>query len=142
MKRLLLLNGPNLNMLGIREPEIYGKDTLESIEDEAVSYAAERGAHMDCFQSNHEGELIDRIHEAYGKYDCIIYNPGAHTHYSWALRDAVSSVGIPMVEIHISDVDSREGWRRISVFEDVRAAQIKGHGVKGYLEAVDVALAM
>lgn len=142
MKRLLLLNGPNLNMLGIREPEIYGKDTLESIEDEAVSYAVERGAHMDCFQSNHEGELIDRIHEAYGKYDCIIYNPGAHTHYSWALRDAVSSVGIPMVEVHISDVDSREGWRRISVFEDARAAQIKGHGVKGYLEAVDVALAM
>lgn len=142
MKRFLLLNGPNLNMLGIREPEIYGMDTLESIENEVISYGSEHGAHIDCFQSNHEGELIDRIHDAYGKYDCIIYNPGAHTHYSWALRDAVSSVGIPMVEVHISDINDREKWRQMSVFEDVRAAQIKGHGIKGYVEAVDVALAM
>lgn len=140
MKKILLINGPNLNMLGIREPGVYGNDTLADIEREVVEYARERGAEVDCFQSNHEGELIDRIHAAHGCYDGMVYNPGAHTHYSYALRDAVASVDVPMVEVHISDVDSREDFRKISVFDGVRTALVKGHGRKGYLEAVDVIL--
>lgn len=140
MKKLLLINGPNLNMLGIREPGVYGNDSLSSIESDVVQYAFERGASVDCFQSNHEGALIDRIHGAHGKYDGIIYNPGAHTHYSYALRDAVAAIDVPVVEVHISDVDSREDFRKISVFDGVVAAKIKGHGRKGYLEAVDVLL--
>lgn len=142
MKRILLLNGPNLNMLGVREPEIYGTDTLASIEAEVAAYAEERGATVDCFQSNHEGALIDRIHEAHGRYDGIVYNPGAHTHYSWALADAIGSVDVPMVEVHISDVDAREDFRKISVFEGVRAGLVKGKGRAGYTEAVDVVLGL
>ncbi len=140
MKKLLLINGPNLNMLGIREPGIYGRDSLSAIEEDVVQYACERGASVDCFQSNHEGALIDRIHGAHGKYDGIIYNPGAHTHYSYALRDAVAAIDVPVVEVHISDVDSREDFRKVSVFDGVVAAKIKGHGRNGYLEAVDVLL--
>lgn len=142
MKKILLLNGPNLNMLGVREPGIYGTDTLESIEREVVEYAASRDATVDCFQSNHEGALIDRIHEAHGRYDGIVYNPGAHTHYSWALADAIAAIDVPMVEVHISDVDAREDFRKISVFENVRAGLVKGKGRAGYLEAVDVVLGL
>ncbi len=142
MKRILLLNGPNLNMLGVREPDIYGNDTLESIEREVVEYGEAHDVEVTCFQSNHEGDLIDRIHGAHGKYDGIVYNPGAHTHYSWALRDAIASIDVPMIEVHISDVDSREEWRKVSVFDGVRAGLVKGKGRAGYLEAVDVILAM
>ncbi len=142
MKRILLLNGPNLNMLGIREPGIYGDGSLAQIEREVTDYARARGVEVDCFQSNHEGDLIDRIHEAHSRYGAMIYNPGAHTHYSYALRDAVASVDVPMIEVHISDVDAREDFRKISVFEDVRAAQVKGRGRQGYLDAVDIALGM
>ena len=140
MKRLLLINGPNLNMLGIREPGVYGTDTLQTIEESVREHAAERGAEVECFQSNHEGELIDRIHAAHGVMDGIIYNPGAHTHYSYALRDAVAAIDVPVVEVHISDVDEREGFRKLSVFDGVVAERIKGHGTKGYLEAVDALL--
>ncbi len=140
MTRYLLMNGPNLNMLGIREPAIYGADTLASIEEEVVAYGLERGVDIDCFQSNHEGALIDKLHEAHTAYDGVIYNPGAHTHYSYALRDAVASIDTPVVEVHISDVDSREGFRKISVFDGVCFAKIKGHGKRGYLEAVDALL--
>lgn len=140
MKKLLLMNGPNLNMLGIREPGIYGSDSLASIEAEVREYALARGAEVECFQSNHEGELIDRLHAAHGVLDGIIYNPGAHTHYSYALRDAVAAIDVPVVEVHISDVDSREDFRRVSVFDGVVVAQIKGKGRAGYLEAVDVLL--
>ncbi len=142
MKKILLLNGPNLNMLGIREPGVYGNDSLDSIEKEVVEYALDHDATVDCFQSNHEGDLIDRIHDAHGKYDGIVYNPGAHTHYSWALRDAVAAIDVPVVEVHISDVDAREDFRKISVFDGVVVEQIKGHGKHGYLEAVDVILAI
>ena len=142
MKKILLINGPNLNMLGIREPGVYGDDSLKKIEREVVEYALDNDAVVDCFQSNHEGELIDRIHGAHGKYDGIVYNPGAHTHYSWALRDAVAAIDVPVVEVHISDVDNREDFRKISVFDGVVAMKIKGHGRKGYLEAVDAILAM
>ncbi len=140
MTRYLLMNGPNLNMLGIREPAIYGADTLASIEEEVVAYGHERGVDIDCFQSNHEGALIDKLHEAHTAYDGVIYNPGAHTHYSYALRDAVASIDTPVVEVHISDVDSREEFRKISVFDGVCFAKIKGHGKRGYLEAVDALL--
>jgi 3-dehydroquinate dehydratase-2 len=137
MTKILLLNGPNLNMLGIREPGIYGSDTLSSIEDEVITAGQNAGVSVECFQSNHEGELIDKIHAAYGAIDGIIYNPGAHTHYSYALRDAVSSVSIPMVEVHISDVDAREPFRAISVFDGVAVKKIAGHGRAGYVEALD-----
>lgn len=141
MKKVLLLNGPNLNMLGIREPGIYGVDTLASIESEVVEYGRERGVIVDCFQSNHEGALIDALHGAHGIYDGVIYNPGAHTHYSYALRDAVASIDVPVVEVHLSDVDAREGFRKISVFDGVVVAKIKGKGKAGYKEALDVILA-
>lgn len=140
MTRYLLLNGPNLNMLGIREPDIYGADTLASIEEKVVAYGLEHGVDIDCFQSNHEGALIDKLHQAHTDYDGVIYNPGAHTHYSYALRDAVASIDTPVVEVHISDVDSREEFRKISVFDGVCFAKIKGHGRRGYLEAVDALL--
>lgn len=140
MKKFLLLNGPNLNMLGVREPEIYGRDTLDTIEAEVVAYGAERGVQVDCFQSNHEGVLIDKIHEAHWRYDGIVYNPGAHTHYSYALRDAVGSIDTPVVEVHLSDIDAREPFRAVSVIEPVCIAQIKGKGKDGYKEAIDVLL--
>ncbi len=142
MKRILLMNGPNLNMLGVREPDIYGRDTLETIEDMVTEYGQARGAQVECFQSNHEGELIDKLHEAHEDFDGVIYNPGAHTHYSYALRDAVASIDTPVVEVHISDVDAREPFRAISVFDGVVVAKISGRGKEGYLDALDVLLAL
>ena len=136
MKKILVLNGPNLNLLGVREPDVYGTVTLADIEREVTEYAAERGASVDCFQSNHEGALIDKLHEARGAYDGIVYNPGAY-----ALRDAVSSIDVPTVEVHLSDISAREEFRRISVIAPVCVAQIKGKGKEGYKEAVDVLLA-
>ena len=142
MKKFLLMNGPNLNMLGVRDPVIYGTDTLASIEAEVVAYGAQHGVQIDCFQSNHEGALIDKLHEAHGVYDGIVYNPGAHTHYSYALHDAVECIDVPVVEIHISDISKREEFRRTSVIAPACVAQIKGKGKAGYLEAVDVLLAL
>ena len=142
MKNILVLNGPNLNLLGVREPDVYGTVTLADIEREVKAYAAERGARVDCFQSNHEGALVDKLHEARGAYDGIVYNPGAHTHYSYALRDAVSSIDVPTVEVHLSDISAREEFRRNSVIAPVCVAQIKGKGKEGYKEAVDVLLAL
>ena len=138
--KFLLVNGPNLDMLGVREPDVYGRDTLADLEKLAVEYAAAKGVQVDCFQSNHEGALIDKIHEAHTAYDGIVYNPGAHTHYSYALRDAVCGIGTPCVEVHISDVDSREAFRHISVIAPACVAQVKGRGFKGYCDAVDLLL--
>lgn len=140
MKKVLLLNGPNLNMLGVREPAIYGRDTLASIEAEVVQYGAERGVEVVCYQSNHEGALIDKLHEAHTAYDGVVYNPGAHTHYSYALRDAIGSIDTPVVEVHLSDIEAREEFRRVSVIAPVCIAQIKGKGKLGYKEALDVLL--
>ena len=140
MKKILVLNGPNLNLLGVREPDVYGTVTLADIEREVTEYAAERGASVDCFQSNHEGALIDKLHEARGAYDGIVYNPGAHTHYSYALRDAVSSIDVPTVEVHLSDISAREEFRRYSVSSPACVAQNMCKGKEGSTEAVDVLL--
>lgn len=138
--RFLLMNGPNLNLLGQREPEVYGTTTLADIERLTTDYASERGVELDCFQSNHEGELIDKIHESQGVYDGIVYNPGAHTHYSYALHDAISSVETPVVEVHISDISQREEFRRHSVLADACVGQVMGLGTDSYLRGVDVLL--
>ena len=140
MKKILMMNDPNLNMLGVREPGVYGRETLAALEERVGGYVRSRGAEFDCFQSNHEGALIDRLHQAHGVYDGIVYNPGAHTHYSYALRDAIASIDVPVVEVHISDVDAREPFRRISVIAPVCVAQVKGLGFAGYETAVDILL--
>lgn len=138
MRKVLLMNGPNLNMLGVRDPAIYGSDTLASIEQMVVDYGRDRGVEVECFQSNHEGALIDKLHEAHGKFDGIVYNPGAHTHYSYALHDAVECIDVPVVEIHISDISKREKFRRTSVIAPACIAQVKGMGKDGYLRALDI----
>lgn len=136
--KLLILNGPNLNMLGIREPGIYGSESYESLCNTVTAYCAERGIEAICVQSNHEGVLVDQIQAAYTEYDGIVLNPGAYTHTSIALLDALKAVGKPAVEVHISDPDTREPFRRVSYVRAACVATIKGHGLKGYLEAVDV----
>ncbi len=130
--KLLVLNGPNLNMLGIRRPEVYGSRTLDEIMHDLAAYIRENGAEAEFFQSNHEGELIDRIHAAYGLIDGIIINPGAYSHYSYAIRDAIEAVGIPAVEVHLSDVHNRESFRAISVIEPVCIAQVSALGERSY----------
>jgi len=140
MENILLLNGPNLNLLGTREPEIYGADTLAMLEAEVKAYGESKGLRVDSYQNNHEGALIDRIQGARILYDGIVYNPGAHTHYSYALRDAIASISVPTVEVHLSDIEAREEFRKISVISPVCIAQIKGKGKAGYLEAIDVLL--
>ena len=141
MRKFLLINGPNLNLLGVRQVDVYGTDTLQSIEEETVAYGASKGVEVDCFQSNHEGAIIDKLQEARLRYDGIVYNPGAHTHYSYALRDAVASIDVPTVEVHLSDIEAREDFRRRSVIAPVCIGQIKGKGKDGYKEAIDVLLA-
>lgn len=140
LKKILVMNGPNLDMLGTREPAVYGYDTLETLEETVIAYAAERGVKATCFQSSSEGKLINKLHKAPAKYDAVIYNPGAHTHYSYAIRDAIASIDTPVVEVHLSDVDSREDFRRVSVTAPVCVAQIKGMGIQGYCDAIDYLL--
>ena len=133
----LVLNGPNLNMLGIRQPEIYGKTSYQDLIAMIQAEADQMGVEVSFFQSNHEGALVDAIQQAYfDKVDGIIINPGAYTHTSVALLDAVKSVMIPTVEVHISDPDTREDFRHISYIRLACAATIKGHGIPGYLEAL------
>ncbi len=135
--KILVINGPNLNMLGIREPDIYGKNTYNDLCRLITDYADKKGVEVKLFQSNHEGALVDEIQAAYGNFDGIVINPAAYTHTSVALLDAVKSVGIPTVEVHISAVETREDFRQVSY---VRAACIKtitGLGFDGYLRAID-----
>ncbi len=136
--KLLVLNGPNLNMLGIREPEIYGKETYDDLCRMVKEHAEKRGVEVSLYQSNHEGDLIDRIQMAYKEIDGIVFNPGGYTHTSVALPDAVKAVGIPTVEVHISDVANREDFRQVSYIRSACIATVAGHGLKGYLEAMDL----
>ena len=136
--KLYILNGPNLNFLGIREPQHYGNTTYEGLLEMIRAHAAEIGVEVECYQSNHEGDLVDKIQEAYyQKADGIVINPGAYTHTSIALLDAVKSVGIPTVEVHISKVEEREDFRQISYIRAACQKTITGEGVKGYLMAMD-----
>ncbi len=135
--QLLLLNGPNLNLLGTRQPEIYGSTSLADVESLAASHAERLGATLVAFQSNHEGALIDRIHEARGNADGILFNPGAFTHTSYALRDAIEAVEIPTVEVHISNIKAREPWRAKSRVAPATVMQIFGRGVRGYTDAIN-----
>jgi 3-dehydroquinate dehydratase-2 len=140
-KNLLLLNGPNLNLLGTREPEVYGSTTLEDIESAAKAQAASAQAVLASYQSNHEGALIDRIHAARAeKVDAIIINPGALTHTSVALRDALAGVAIPFVEVHISNIHKREPFRHKSFLSDIAVGVICGLGTEGYRAAIDFAV--
>lgn len=136
MLKILVLNGPNLNLLGKREPSIYGIFSLEEINNALSALAAELGVEISFRQSNHEGDLIDLLHRAAAEFDGIIFNPGAFTHYSYALRDAVAAIGIPTVEVHLSNIYAREDFRRHSVVAPVAAGQISGLGPKGYLLAL------
>ena len=132
-----VINGPNLNMLGIREPQIYGRTTYEDLCGLIRAHADKLGVEVFLYQSNHEGDLVDTIQQALGKADGIVINPGAYTHTSIALLDALKAVGIPAVEVHISDPDTREDFRRVSYIRAACVKTIKGHGLDGYLEAMD-----
>ena len=140
MKRILVLNGPNLNLLGTREPDIYGALTLEDINDRLRRRAESAGAVIDFFQSNHEGDLVDVIQEAQGKADYIILNAAAFTHYSIAIRDAIAAVDVPVIEVHLSNIHRREEFRHTSVIAPVALGQICGFGAESYMAALEVVL--
>lgn len=132
MKRFLVINGPNLNALGQREPDIYGNVSLKNLEDELKDFGEESDFAVACFQSNYEGQIIDWIHDAPKQYQGIVINPGAYTHYSYAIRDALASIDLPVVEVHLSNIHKRENFRHQSVTAPVVAGQIVGLGFKGY----------
>lgn len=135
--KILVINGPNLNMLGIREPDHYGRETYGDLVNKIEEYCKEKDVCCECYQSNHEGCLVDKIQEAYGKFDGIVINPGAYTHTSVAILDAVKSVMIPTVEVHISKVEEREDFRQISYIRLAALKTITGLGTDGYLRAID-----
>lgn len=139
-KRIMVINGPNLNMLGVREPEIYGNKTYTGLEACIEDYCEKKGAEATILQSNSEGEIIDFIHHCRGTYDGIIINPGAYTHYSYAIHDALASVDTPAIEVHLSNIHKREEFRRKSVTAPACIGQIAGLGFRGYLLAVDYIL--
>lgn len=141
MLRVLVMNGPNLNLLGTRETDVYGTATLGDIEGMCAAKAAELGVDVTFYQSNHEGSLIDRLHEERGAVAGVIINPGAYTHYSYALRDAIAAVELPTVEVHLSDITQREEFRRVSVTEPVCIAQISGLGAESYLKGMETLVA-
>ncbi len=138
--KILVINGPNINMLGIREPAIYGSENFNTLNESIKNYSAERGFEVKLFQSNHEGDLVDEIQAAYNSFDGIVINPAAYTHTSVALLDALKAVGIPTVEVHISDVSKREDFRQISYVRKACVKTITGRGIKGYIEAIDYLL--
>ncbi len=134
--KILVLNGPNLNMLGLREPGIYGSESYADLVRMLEESAQTLGVELEIFQSNHEGALVDKIQEAYGRIDGIVFNPGAYTHTSIALLDALKAVSIPTVEVHISDLSKREAFRQISYIRAACVKTISGHGLQGYIEAL------
>jgi 3-dehydroquinate dehydratase-2 len=136
MKNILVLLGPNLNMVGVREKGIYGEESSESISDQIIEWAKEDNFNADIFQSNHEGDLIDKIHSAKDKYNGVVINAGALTHYSYALRDAIASIKIPFIEVHMSNIHAREEFRHTSVIAPVCAGQIAGFGKISYYLAI------
>ena len=138
---VLVINGPNLNLLGRRDPAIYGSETLDEIMTDLGRFLTEKGCEAEFFQSNHEGAIIDRIHAAIGTADGIIVNAGAYTHYSYAIRDAIEAVGIPTVEVHLSDIHSREPFRAVSVIEPVCIAQVSALGRQSYFVGAEILLA-
>jgi 3-dehydroquinate dehydratase-2 len=141
MKNIILLNGPNLNLLGNREKDIYGTKTLDEIENELTEIAKSHSINLECFQSNAEHKLVDKIQEAkINDVECILFNPGAFTHTSVALRDAILGVAIPMIEIHISNIFGRESFREKSYFSDISVGTISGFGEKGYSAALELAI--
>ncbi|MBR1863999.1 MAG: type II 3-dehydroquinate dehydratase [Ruminococcus sp.] len=137
MKKILIMHGPNLNLLGEREPGVYGSDSFESINNEIIAHGMEHGMHCEVFQSNHEGELIDELHIARKKYDGVILNAGAYTHYSYAIRDAIAAIKIPVIEVHLSNIHARDEFRSKSVIAPVCRGQIAGFGKYSYLAALD-----
>ncbi len=135
--KILVINGPNINMLGTREPDIYGKGSYADLLVKITVYCSDCGIELELFQSNHEGEIVDKIQDAYGKTDGIVINPAAYTHTSVAILDALKAVGIPTVEVHISDINAREEFRKFSYISLYAEKTIAGHGFDGYIEAID-----
>jgi 3-dehydroquinate dehydratase-2 len=135
--KILIVNGPNLNLLGKREPEIYGHLTLDEINAKIEEYARGKNIEVEFFQSNSEGALIDALHNGMGHVDGVIINPGAYTHYSYAIFDAIKAIGLPTIEVHLSDVKAREEFRRHSVIAPACITQISGRGRQGYLDAIE-----
>ena len=142
MKKILVILGPNLNMVGVREKGIYGEETASDIEKQIISYAESNGFSAEVFQSNHEGDLIDKIHSAKGNFDGVVINAGALTHYSYALRDAIACVKIPFVEVHMSNIYAREKYRKKSVIAEVCVGQIVGFGKSVYFLALDAIIGL
>lgn len=138
--KILVINGPNLNMLGLREPEIYGKETYKDLVKKIKAFSKEKGVKVYFYQSNHEGDLVDKIQDTFGKMDGIVINPGAYTHTSIALLDAIKTVSIPTVEVHISDPDTREEFRKLSFIRAACIGTVKGEGTDGYLKAINLLL--
>ena len=136
--KILVINGPNINMLGIREPGLYGKENYDALCAKIIAHAKEKDVEVEIYQSNHEGDLVDKIQAAYRRIDGIVINPGAYTHTSIAILDALKAVGIPTVEVHISNVKEREDFRQISYVRLACVATVMGHGTDGYLEAMDI----
>ncbi len=134
--KILVLHGPNLNMLGTREPAIYGRETLDEINQRILRTAGEAGIEIECFQSNEEGALVTRLQQAYGRFDGVIFNPAAYTHTSVALHDAIKASGLPCVEVHLSNTHKREAFRHVSLTASACVGQIMGFGADGYLLAL------
>ncbi len=137
MKKILVIHGPNLNLLGEREPGVYGSDSFESINNEIIEHAITKQFHCEVFQSNHEGEIIDTLHLARKSFDGVILNAGAYTHYSYAIRDAISAIKIPVIEVHMSNINARDEFRAKSVIAPVCKGSICGFGKQSYILAVD-----
>ena len=140
--KILVLNGPNLNMTGVRKKDVYGAETLDDINRELKEYGNQKGANIDFYQSNHEGDIIDVIHKSKDEYDAVVINAGAYTHYSYAIRDAIEAVSdfTPFVEVHMSDIHKREDFRKVSVITDVCKKQICGFGKDSYKKGIDFLL--